>query len=96
MAFRGGALAHAIRPGVAIAYLVKGDLLIGALVGAGAALLLAPASGDATRKRLRREARRAYLRGSNVLEDAVDTSERAARRMAERGMRRGREVLGKL
>ena len=71
-------------------------LLIGALVGAGAALLLAPATGDDTRKRLRREARRAYLRGSNVLEDAVDNSERAARRMAERGMRRGREVLGKL
>ncbi|MBL0170756.1 MAG: YtxH domain-containing protein [Gemmatimonadaceae bacterium] len=71
-------------------------LLIGALVGAGAALLLAPASGDDTRKRLRREARRAYLRGSDVLEDAMDNGERAARRMAQRGVERGREVLGKL
>ncbi|MEW5719108.1 MAG: metal ABC transporter permease [Chloroflexota bacterium] len=34
MAFMGDALAHAILPGVAIAYLLKGDLLIGALVAA--------------------------------------------------------------
>ncbi len=34
MAFLGDALAHAIMPGVAIAYLLKGDLLIGALVAA--------------------------------------------------------------
>lgn len=34
MAFLGDALAHAILPGVAIAYLLKGDLLIGALVAA--------------------------------------------------------------
>ena len=34
MAFLGDALAHAILPGIAIAYLLKGDLLIGALVAA--------------------------------------------------------------
>jgi ABC-type Mn2+/Zn2+ transport system permease subunit len=34
MAFLGDALAHAIMPGVAIAYLLKGDVLIGALVAA--------------------------------------------------------------
>jgi ABC-type Mn2+/Zn2+ transport system permease subunit len=34
MAFIGDAMAHAILPGVAVAYLLKGDLLIGALVAA--------------------------------------------------------------
>lgn len=34
MAFMGDAMAHAILPGVAIAYLLKGNLLIGALVAA--------------------------------------------------------------
>jgi len=34
MAFLGDALAHAILPGVAIAYLLKGDLMVGALLAA--------------------------------------------------------------
>ncbi len=34
MAFLGDALAHAILPGVAVAYLLKGDLIVGALVAA--------------------------------------------------------------
>ena len=34
MAFMGDAMAHAILPGVAIAYLLKGNLLIGALIAA--------------------------------------------------------------
>src|SRR5512143_2824998 len=34
MAFLGDALAHAILPGVAIAYLLKGDLIVGALIAA--------------------------------------------------------------
>lgn len=71
-------------------------LLIGALVGAGAALLLAPASGDETRKLLRRGARRVYARGGEVLNDTWDDAERRARRLAKRGMRRGRQVLEKL
>lgn len=47
MAFLGDALAHAILPGVAIAYLLKGDLLIGAL---GAAILVALAIGFLSRQ----------------------------------------------
>jgi len=34
MAFMGDAMAHAILPGIAIAYLVKGDLLVGATIAA--------------------------------------------------------------
>ncbi len=39
MAFLGDALAHAIMPGIAIAYLLGGNLLIGALVAAAAVAL---------------------------------------------------------
>jgi manganese/iron transport system permease protein len=39
LAFLGDALAHAILPGVAIAYLLKGDLVVGALVAAVVAAL---------------------------------------------------------
>jgi manganese/iron transport system permease protein len=39
MAFIGDAMAHSILPGVAVAYLVKGNLLIGALVAAVAVAL---------------------------------------------------------
>jgi manganese/iron transport system permease protein len=39
MAFMGDALAHAILPGVAIAYLLKGNLMVGALVAAVVAAL---------------------------------------------------------
>jgi ABC-type Mn2+/Zn2+ transport system permease subunit len=47
MAFLGDAMAHAILPGVAIAYLLKGDLLIGALV---AAIVVALAIGFFSRQ----------------------------------------------
>ncbi|MCX7838253.1 MAG: metal ABC transporter permease, partial [Anaerolineae bacterium] len=47
MAFLGDALAHAILPGVAIAYLLKGDVLIGALI---AAILVALAIGFLSRE----------------------------------------------
>jgi ABC-type Mn2+/Zn2+ transport system permease subunit len=40
MAFLGDALAHAILPGVAVAYLVNGNLLIGALIAAVVVALL--------------------------------------------------------
>ncbi len=60
-------------------------LLIGAVLGAGTALLLAPASGDETRRRLRREARRAYVRGTDAVEDAWSDGERVAQRLAKRG-----------
>ena len=47
MAFLGDAMAHAILPGIAIAYLLKGDLLIGALV---AAIIVALAIGFLSRQ----------------------------------------------
>jgi gas vesicle protein len=71
-------------------------LLVGAVIGAGAALLLAPSSGAETRKRLRREARRAYIKGADTAEDLWDETERTARRLAKRGMNRSREALNNL
>lgn len=68
-------------------------LLIGALVGAGAALLLAPASGIETRKSLRKGAKRVYSRSGEVLGDTWDDAERRARRLAKRGIRQGRQML---
>jgi manganese/iron transport system permease protein len=47
MAFLGDALAHAILPGVAIAYLLKGNLVIGALI---AALIVALGIGIFSRR----------------------------------------------
>jgi ABC-type Mn2+/Zn2+ transport system permease subunit len=47
MAFIGDAMAHAVLPGVAVAYLVKGDLFVGAL---GAALAVALAIGVLSRR----------------------------------------------
>jgi len=47
MAFIGDAMAHAVLPGVAVAYLVKGDLLAGAL---GAALAVALGIGALSRR----------------------------------------------
>src|SRR5512137_505150 len=47
MAFLGDALAHAILPGVAIAYLLQGNLLVGALV---AAVVVALGIGAFTRQ----------------------------------------------
>lgn len=52
MAFLGDALAHAILPGVAIAYLVGADLLIGALV---AAVLVAAGIGLFSRRGILKE-----------------------------------------
>ena len=46
-------------------------LLIGALVGAGAALLMAPATGDETRRLLRRNAKRMYARSGDALQISV-------------------------
>ena len=46
MAFMGDALAHAILPGVAIAYVLKGDMLVGAL---GAAIIAALVIGAFSR-----------------------------------------------
>ena len=47
-----------------------GMMLLGLAIGAGAALLFAPASGQETRERLQREARRA-ARKARELTDAI-------------------------
>ena len=62
-------------------------LLVGAVVGATAALLMAPASGVDTRRVLRRNARRLAKQGSGVLEDTWSDAERVARM----GMKRARK-----
>lgn len=49
-----------------------GMLLLGLAIGAGAALLFAPASGEETRDRIQREARRARQRAQELTEDFTD------------------------
>lgn len=68
-------------------------LAIGALLGAGTALLLAPTSGFETRVRLARGARRAGTRVSDRWDDLGDTVRRSAHRgrtQVERKLTRGR------
>lgn len=52
MAYLGDAMSHAILPGIAVAYLLKGDILLGAL---GAAILVALGIGLLTRRGTIRE-----------------------------------------
>ncbi len=66
-------------------------LLIGAALGAGAALMLAPDKGRHTRRRLRRGAEHLYERGSEGLAELVEDTDRSARRLARRGMARSRK-----
>jgi gas vesicle protein len=49
-----------------------GMLLLGLAIGAGAALLFAPASGAETRERIQREARRAGRRVKDMADDVTD------------------------
>lgn len=60
-------------------------MVVGALLGAGAALLMAPATGDETRRLLRKKARRLSSRGNVALGHVADEAERAARDFARRG-----------
>jgi hypothetical protein len=69
--------------------LLGAGLLVGALVGAGAALLLAPQSGLETRSEIRRRARFARHRATDAWSDLAD--ELAA--VARRGRRRARRAL---
>ncbi len=62
-------------------------IIIGALVGAGTALLLAPSSGDETRRLLRRKARRLSAQGGEALHHVAEDAERTARDFARRGRR---------
>jgi len=67
-------------------------LLLGAALGAGAALLLAPASGEDTRRQLRRGARRLYARGRDAVADWREDADRSARRLARRGLEQSRDI----
>jgi gas vesicle protein len=60
------------------------------------ALLMAPASGEDTRRHLRRGARRLYVRGSEAVTDLRDDADRMARRLARRGARRSRDLAQEL
>jgi gas vesicle protein len=62
-------------------------LLVGAVVGAAAALLMAPATGSDTRRVLRRKARVLAKQGGSLIDDTWSDAERAARV----GMKRARK-----
>jgi len=73
--------------------LLGAGLLIGAVVGAGAALLLAPQSGEETRTIIRRQARNARHRAGDAwseLADELAAATRRGRQRARRAMRRAR------
>lgn len=59
-------------------------LLLGALVGAGAALLLAPRSGRATRRRIARQAEDWSDAASEGLQRAAEETRRLTERARER------------
>jgi gas vesicle protein len=71
-------------------------LLVGAVLGAASALLLAPASGEETRRVLAKRARKAYREGTELLDNTWDDAERAARRAARVGMKRARREAARL
>ena len=67
-------------------------LLVGAMIGASAALLLAPESGERTRKKIRRGAQRLYSRGGLAVGDLweeADRSTRGLRKSASRKLKGG-------
>ena len=73
------------RGGSGVGFLV--GLVLGALVGAGTALLLAPDRGDVTRRRIGRQVRRLRRGAQDRFEDVRDGAERELRR-ARRRVRR--------
>ena len=73
--------------------LLGAGILVGAVVGASAALLLAPQSGRETRTAIRRRARFARHRAGDAwaeLADELAAVARRGRRQARRAMRRAR------
>lgn len=78
-------------------------LVLGALLGAGTALLLAPQSGEDMRRQLRRSSRRGVRRASVVWDDLGDelrfAGEKAGRRMrrrAERGRWQAEDLVDRV
>ena len=73
--------------------LLGAGLVIGALLGASAALLLAPTSGEEMRSTIRRQARLARYRAGDAWDDLADQLTNVARRggrRASRAIRRAR------
>ena len=58
-------------------------LLIGALIGAGVALLFAPQSGEDTRRVIRRRAKRIAAGATDRFDDVKDRIRKARRRAEE-------------
>jgi hypothetical protein len=69
--------------------LLGAGLVVGALIGAGAALLFAPQSGEETRLAIGRQARHARYRARNAWDDLAYELAGAARR----GRRRARRMI---
>lgn len=75
-------------------------LLVGAIVGAGAALLLAPTTGEQTRRTLRNGAQRLYSQSGDFVgevwenaDDAIRPLRKSASRKVREGMKRGRSYV---
>ncbi len=71
-------------------------ILLGAALGAGAALLMAPSSGDETRRQLRKSARRLYARSGDTLTNLWEEADGSARRLSRRGLKQGRKVVSRV
>jgi gas vesicle protein len=74
-------MTHEDGPGGAKPFTV--GLILGALIGAGVALLLAPQSGEETRRLLRRRAKKLAADAQDRYEDVKDRIRRARRRADE-------------
>jgi gas vesicle protein len=71
-----------------------GALLLGIAIGAGAALLLAPDSGEATRARIRREAKRAQVKARDKFDEMSDEISSTYERTLEAVERKVGEARG--
>lgn len=65
---------------------------VGAMIGAGAALLLAPGSGDETRSAIQRRVRKLTRRERGVWKSLADALEEAAHETAARSRLRARKA----
>lgn len=71
-----------------------GALLLGLAIGAGAALLLAPESGEAMRARIRRETRRATTRAKELVDEVSEEVSHTVGRTRETVGRKVDEARG--